>query len=434
MKSRTTRRSFLQTSAVLSCGYWISGQAQAQTSRSPNEKLNIAIIGVNNRGRANTGGVKSENIVVLCDIDDQYLDAAAGQFPQADRMNDWRDVCERKDVDAVVISTADHHHALAAVKAMRCGKHVYCEKPLAHTVEEARAVRDAFKQSNVATQMGTQIHATDNYRRVVELVQSGAIGPVREAHVWCGRSSGKVGPLPATPEIPPHLHWDVWLGPASDRPFNAGYLPGNLCWNRWWDFGNGVLGDMGSHLIDLPFWALDLKHPEKVYADGPPVDAYANPPWMIVNWDHPATDQRPAVKVSWYHHKKRPPSPTGIDLSTWGIGVMFVGEKGQLVADYDRRVLLPAKEYEGFEPPEPTIASSLGHYREWIHAAKTGEPTLCNFEYSGALIEHNLLGNVAYRVGEGLTWDADKFEAVGNPNAEQFIKKEYRAGWDTLHV
>ena len=434
MNAQTTRRTFLQTSAVLSSGYWISGQALGKPSRSPNEKLNIAMIGVNHRGKSNLKGVKGDNIVVLCDIDDRYLNEAAQKYPKAARLNDWRDVCERKDVDAVVISTADHHHALAAVKAMRCGKHVYCEKPLAHTVEEARIVRDTYKASNVATQMGTQIHATDNYRRAVELVQSGAIGPVREAHVWCGRTSKKVSPLVGSPAIPPHLHWDIWLGPVKNRPFNPGYLPGNLRWNRWWDFGNGVVGDMGSHLIDLPFWALELKHPEKVRAVGPPVDAYGNPSWLIVNWDHPATENRPAVKLSWYHNDKRPASPAGIDLTEWPIGVMFVGDKGQLVVDYKRRVLLPEKEFEGFEAPEPTIAPSLGHYNEWIHAAKTGAPTLCNFEYSGALIEHNLLGNVAYRVGKELQWDASKLEAVGEPNAEQFIKKEYRSGWDTLHV
>ena len=240
--------------------------------------------------------------------------------------------------------------------------------------------------------------------------------------------------LPAGPAVPSHLHWDLWLGPVKNRPFNSGYLPGNLRWNRWWNFGNGVLGDMGSHLIDLAYWALDLKNPEKVQAQGPPVDPYSNPAWLIVNWDHPATKTRPAVKLSWYHPEKRPASPAGLDLTKWPIGVMFVGDKGQLIVDYKRRVLLPAAQYEGFEAPKPTIASSLGHYREWIHAAKTGAPTLCNFEYSGALIEHNLLGNVAFRLGKELQWDAEKFKAVGQPNAEEFIKKEYRSGWDTLHV
>jgi predicted dehydrogenase len=430
MAHRSTRRAFLQKSALISGGFWVAGTLAAEESKSPNEKLNIGIIGVNNRGRANTGGVRNENIVALCDIDDNYLNQAKKQFPKAASFNDWRILCEQENINAVVISTADHTHAPAAVAAMRAGKHVYCEKPLAHTVEEARIVRETYKASKVATQMGTQIHATDNYRRVVELIQSGAIGTVREAHVWCGRTSGKVGALRTQPNIPKHLHWDLWLGPAAERGFNSGYLPGNLTWNRWWDFGNGVLGDMGSHLIDLPYWALDLKHPTKCAAEGPPVDPYSNPPWMIVTWEHPATDKRAAVTLKWYHHNKRPKSPPGVNLAAWGIGVMFVGDKGQLVADYGRRVLLPAENFKDFQAPPQTIPKSLGHHQEWIHAAKTGAPTLCNFEYSGALIEHNLLGNVAYRLGEEIAWDAEKFEAKGLPEAERYIKKEYRKGWN----
>ncbi len=433
MSNEMNRRGFVKRvglagAAVVTSGVW--SELAAGESASPNEKLNIGIIGVNNRGRANTGGVSSENIVALCDIDDNYLADGKKRFPKAATFNDWRKLCEEKSIDAVVVSTADHTHAPASVMAMQHGKHVYCEKPLAHTVEEARIVRETFRKSKVATQMGTQIHATDNYRRVVELVQAGAVGRIREAHVWCGRTSGKVGRLPGGQTVPSHLHWDLWLGPASERPFNQGYLPGNLTWNRWWDFGNGVLGDMGSHLIDLPYWALDLKHPTSARAEGPEPDEHSNPPWMIVTWEHPATDKRPEVTVKWYHHDKRPTSPPGIDLSKWHIGVMFTGDDGFLVADYGRRVLLPESKFKDFKAPEATIPSSLGHYNEWIHAAKTGAPTLCNFEYSGALIEHNLLGNVAFRLGEEITWDAEKLEAVGNADAERFIKKEYRKGWE----
>jgi predicted dehydrogenase len=417
----------MQAAAGAGAGFWLAGPSLAADSNSPNEKLNIGIIGVNNRGAANTGGVKSENIVALCDIDDNYLARAAGQFPQAQKYYDWRKLLEQKDLDAVVVSTADHNHAPASVAAMRLGKHVYCEKPLGHTVEEARIVRETYRESKVATQMGTQIHAENNYRRVVELVQGGAIGKVREAHVWCGRTCGKVGSLAGMP-VPKNLHWDLWLGPASDRPFNKGYLPGNLTWNRWWDFGNGVLGDMGSHLIDLPFWALNLKHPTSASAEGPPVDEYSNPAWMIATWEHPATADRGPITLKWYHHNKRPPSPAGIDLSKWHIGVMFVGDEGELVADYGRRVLLPAEKFKDYQAPKPTIPASLGHYREWIHACKTGEPTLCNFEYSGALIENNLLGNVAHRTGAPLKWNADQLTA-DVAEAERYIKKDYRAGW-----
>lgn len=339
-----------------------------------------------------------------------------------------------KTIDAVVISTTSHTHTPAAVAAMKRGMHVYCEKPLAHTVEEARLMRDTYAKCKVATQMGTQIHATDNYRRVVELVQGGAIGKVTHAHVWCGRTISAVNPNAPVQAVPSHIDWDLWLGPASERPFHAGILPGNLTWNRWWDFGNGVLGDMGSHLIDLPYWALELKNPTAVKAEGPEVSEYSNPSWMIAHWDHPASVKaspyRDGVKVSWYHHNKRPKSPAGIDLSKWHIGVMFEGTEGQLVADYGKRVLLPAEKFADYKAPEPTIAKSMGHYREWTNAAKTGGETLCNFEYSGALIEHNLLGQVAYRVGKRLEWNPEKFEVTNHSDAERFIKKEYRKGWE----
>lgn len=433
MHNAHNRRHFLKTTALggsLVLARGVHSQLPAAESDSPNEKLNIGIVGVSHRGAANTNSVASENIVALCDVDTNYIAGAKKRFPKAAELTDWRKLVERKDIDAVVISTTDHTHAPCAIAAMRSGKHVYCEKPLAHTVEEARLMRQTYKRSNVATQMGTQIHATDNYRRVVELVQSGAIGKVRQAHVWCGRTIRPVNPDAPVKPVPSHLSWDLWLGPASERPFRGGYLPGNLTWNRWWDFGNGVLGDMGSHLIDLPFWALDLKHPTSVAAEGPEPDEHGNPPWLIVTWQHPATDARPAVELIWYHSDKRPKSPPGVDLSKWHIGVLFVGDEGQLVADYGKRILLPEEKYRDFKPPEPTIPRSLGHHREWIHAAKTGDPTLCNFEYSGALIENNLLGNVAHRVGQKLDWNAEKLAATNCPDAERFVKKEYRRGWE----
>jgi predicted dehydrogenase len=423
------RRDFLKTAALAASGYWIAGTARAQ-GRSPSGKLNIGILGVANRGAANLGGVSSENIVALCDIDEKNLGQAAAKHPQARTYRDWRKLLETdKTVEAVVISTTDHTHAPAAVMAMRLGKHVYCEKPLAHSVLEARVVGETYRQSKVATQMGTQIHATDNYRRVVELVQSGAIGPVREAHVWCGRVSGE-GKRPADmPPVPPNIDWDLWLGPAPHRPYHSIYMPGNLVWNRWWDFGNGTLGDMGSHLIDLPYWALELRHPTGVEAEGPSVDKEVNPAWMIVRWQHPERGKRPAVKLVWYHGGKRPDAPEGIDLSKWFNGILFVGDGGLLLADYNRRVLLPEKKFKDFEPPKPTIVKSRGHYQEWIHAAKTGEPTPCNFDYSGALVENNLLGNVAYRVGKKLDWNAETLSAKNCPEADEFIRREYRKGW-----
>jgi len=445
MSDRIHRRRFIEESVLAGAGLSLAGCASsgtkvvAETAPKPkgptkvaaNEKLNIGIIGVNHRGKANTKGVKGENIVALCDIDANYLAEASAQFPKAKKYKDWRKLLDDHEIDAVVVSTADHHHAFAAVKAMRLGIHVYCEKPLGHSVYEARVVRETYAKCNgkVATQMGTQIHATENYRRVVELIKSGAIGPVREAHVWCNR----VGPGGAAPEgsqpVPAHLSWDLWLGPAPKRDYNKAYLPGNLTWNRYWDFGNGTLGDMGSHLIDLPFWALDLREPTSVEAKGSPVSPVTCSTWLTATWEHPARGDRPAVKLTWYDADKRPPSPSGIDLKQWGIGVLFVGDKGKLVTDYGKHILLPAKDYRGFEAPTMAIEPSLGHHQEWIHACKTGAPTLCNFDYSGMLIENNLLGNVAYRMGKKLEWDAKGLKAVNYPDADQYIRQEYRKGW-----
>lgn len=429
MTRRTHRRAFLRNTTYASLGIWIVSRSGHAKEPSPNERLNIGIIGVNHRGAANTNSVKSENIAALCDVDDRYLADAAKKFPGAKTYNDWREMVDQKDLDAVVVSTTDHTHAFASVWAMRRGLHVYCEKPLAHSVYEARVMRDTYKKAKVATQMGTQIHATDNYRRVVELIQSGAIGPVREVHVWCGR----VGPTPDRPEgsepVPEHLHWDLWIGPAPFRPYHSRYMPGCMTWEQWWDFGNGCIGDMGSHLIDLPFWALELEHPTTAEAKGEPRHPDSYPNWLIAHWDHPAKGDRPALKLHWYDGIQRPESPPGHDLSKWGIGVLFKGDEGQLLADYRRRILLPEEKFEDFEPPKPWIEPSLGHHAEWIHACKTGAATLCNFDYSGRLIENNLLATVAFRLDQKLQWDAANLKAVGCPAADDYIRRPYREGW-----
>jgi predicted dehydrogenase len=277
--------------------------------------------------------------------------------------------------------------------------------------------------------MGTQIHATDNYRRVVELVQSGAIGKVHEVHVWCSR----VGPCPPrpgdSPPVPKELHWDLWLGPAPERAYHPSYLPGCMTWEQHWDFGNGCLGDMGSHLIDLPFWALGLRDPISVEARGDVRSDECYPHWLVARWEHPATDKHPPLSLTWYDGIQRPPSPPGQDLNKWGIGVMFVGDQGKILADYGKRILLPEDKYKGFQPPAPTIPPSLGHYQEWIRACKTGAATLCNFDYSGKLVEHNLLGTVAFRAQTKLVWDPRKLCATNCPEASRLIRSPYRPGW-----
>jgi predicted dehydrogenase len=438
MNRDTTRRGFLKDAAFGGAGILVTaglarGAEPAKKKRAPSDKLNIGIVGVGGRGRANTNGVRSENIVALCDVSEKNLAAAAKRFPKAKTYHDWRKMLDQKDIEAVVCSTTEHTHAFVNVWAMKRGMHVYCEKPLAHSVYEARVVRETYlkNKDKVATQMGTQIHAGRNYRRVVELIECGAIGTVREAHVWCGRVGARGSYPKEGKPAPEHLHWDLWLGPAPERPYHPKLMPGNMTWNRYWDYGNGTLGDMGSHLIDLSFWALDLEYPLTAEAHGEPSPASPdlNAVWLIATWEHPAKGKRPPVKLVWYNAQKRPPSPKGVDLSKWGIGVLFIGTRGQLVADYGKLILLPKYEYQDFKPPTMRVKPSLGHYREWIHGCKTGAPTLCNFDYSGKLIENNLLGNVAYRVGKKLIWDPKTLKATNCPEADRFIRRQYRKGW-----
>lgn len=434
MSTRFNRRQFLEYSAVAgAASYLLSADAGAQAQNATldkplKDKLNLGIIGVANRGGDNFGAVSSQNIVALCDVDDNYLAAGAQKFPQAKTHNDFRKLIEQKGLDAVVISTADHTHAVATVMALKAGLHVYCEKPLTHSVHEARIVSETARQLKRVTQMGTQIHAGNNYRRVVELVKSGAIGEVKEVHVWCDKVWSATGPRPTeTPTAPANLHWDLWLGPAPYRPYHPAYAPGN--WRGWWDFGGGTLGDMACHHMDLPHWALDLRHPSTVEAQGPPVKEETTPKWLIVRYTHPARGQRAPVNLTWYQGGRRPPQFAQGILPQWGDGNLFIGSKGMLLADYDRYALLPEKEFVDFKAPTPFIPDSIGHHLEWIEACKTGNPTTCNFDYSGALTETVLLGNVAYRAGCKLEWDAVRLKATNCPQADRYLRREYRKGW-----
>jgi predicted dehydrogenase len=400
----------------------------SRAKASPNEKLNIGIIGTSGRALGNIEGVEGENIIAVCDIDERLLDSAKARFPRAKGFADFRKLIEWKWLDAVVISTADHTHAPASAMALRLGKHVYCEKPLTHSVYEARVVAKLAKESKLATQMGTQIHAEDNYRRVVELVQSGAIGPVREVHVWCNGKPWSHGKRPTeTPPVPSYLNWDLWLGPAPDRPYHPSYQPAN--WRKHWDFGNGTLGDMACHVVDLPFWALDLRYPTTIEARGPPVDPEGAPDGVKVKYEFPASANRPAVNLTWYDGDRKPEILAKNKLPNWGMGVLFVGDKGMLQADYSRRRLFPEADFKDFQPPKPTIAASIGHHAEWIAACKDGRPTTCNFDYSGALTEAVLLGNVSYRSGKKIEWDGPNMKATNYPEVESFLRRDYRKGW-----
>jgi predicted dehydrogenase len=429
--SHVTRRDFLKTTtagaAAVSAGVWTGG-ARAE-SKAAIEKLNIACIGTANRAAADISGVKGENIVALVDVDANYLKRAGQQFPGARKYADYREMLEQeaKKIDAVVVATADHHHAPATLRAIQKGLNVYCEKPLTHTVEEARIIAKAAKKFGVATQLGTQIHAGNNYRRVVEIIQSGAIGDVNEVHVWVGKGWGGGDRPEGGQEPPATLSWDLWLGPAPVRPFVPGrYHPAQ--WRRWWDFGQGTLGDMACHYMDLPFWALKLRHPVRCEAEGPEVHPETCPLGLIVRYDFPERGNLPPVKLTWYDGNMIPKAVAGERVP--GSGVMFVGTEGHMYADYNNYRLFPKEKFARFEPPKQTIPNSIGHHAEWIKACKDGSPTTCNFDYSGALTESVLLGNVAFRTGTELYWDAENLRATNTKAADKFIRKEYRKGWE----
>lgn len=446
------RRTFIRASGAAVAGAAVGGVALGPlVARSyagetpPSERLPVAVIGVAGRGKANLHGVAdtgAAEIVAVCDVDARNLEAAAKAFPKARPFADFRRMLDEvgQSVAAVVVSTPDHTHAPAAARALRMDKHVYCEKPLAHSVREVRTLTDLARQRKRMTQLGTQIHAEDNYRRVVELVRGGAVGPVREVHVWSSARYGGVSRPAETPPVPEHLSWDLWLGPAPARPYHPCYVPGS--WRSWRDFGTGALGDFGCHYMDLPFWALGLAHPLTVEAEGPPLNAEAVAAWLIVRYAFPARGDLPPVALTWYDSGRRPeqllaredlvkPETRGKanDPLKWGSGVLFVGEKGMLLADYGRHMLLPEAQFAEFAPPAPTIPKSVGHHREWVQACMTGGQTTCGFDYSGPLTETVLLGVVSHAAGQKLAWDAAALKAANCPKADALVSLPYRDGW-----
>jgi predicted dehydrogenase len=439
-----TRRRFLQATAL--AGLATLGAPTVVSCRSPSEKLNVVIIGCGGRGAGNMQEVSGENIVALCDVSEPNLLAAAAKAPKAKKFRDFRklyDELKDSEFDAVVVSSTEHTHAFATLPALLRKKHLYCEKPLTHSLREARLITAAAKKAGVATQMGTQVHAGSNYRRVVELVQSGAIGPVREAHVWVSRAWGrqsqdeakKHGDIVWTAErpkeeatVPRGLDWELWLGPAPKRPFHGVYVPGPK-WYRWWDFGGGTMSDLGAHWIDLPFWALKLDAPQVIEAGGPAPHAEIAPASMWASFQYGQRGDLPPVKVTWYQGTEQPELLKDKKIPAWNSGVLFVGSKGMLLSEYFKHVLLPEKDFAGFKYPQRTIAESIGHHAEWLRACKTGSPTTCHFGYSGLLTEANHLGNIAYRAGKRLEWDAKTLRIRNAPEAEELLGRDYRKGW-----
>jgi predicted dehydrogenase len=439
-----TRRQFVQDLAVASASLLVV--PNFARSRNPIEKLNVVVIGCGGRGESNMHEMLGENIVALCDVSEANLNRAAQKAPHARKFRDFRklyDDLKDSEFDAVVVSTTEHTHAFATLPALQRNKHVYCEKPLTHNLREARLITQAAKKAGVATQMGTQIHATSNYRRVVELVQGGVIGSVNEVHVWVSRAWGRqsaedakhnkdivsVTERPSQEmKAPAGLDWDLWLGPAPARPFHEVYVPGPK-WYRWWDFGGGTMSDLGSHWIDLPFWALKLDAPRAVDASGPPPHAELAPASMSATFEYGPRGELPAVKLTWYQGTFKPAAWKEDRIPRWDSGVLFVGSKGMLLADYSQHRLLPEKEYADFVRPAKSLADSIGHHAEWLRACKTGAPTTCPFSYSGLLTEANHLGNVAYRAGKRLEWDTKAQRIPNASEAEHLLGREYRKGW-----
>jgi predicted dehydrogenase len=441
-RSGLDRRVFLKTSAAAAAS--LLANRMPPLRAQSRDKLRIAVIGCGGRGADNLESVSSEEIVALCDVNRVALDKAAAQFPRARKEVDFRRIYDHAaDFDAVVVSTCEHTHAFATLPALQLKKHVYCEKPLTRDVHEARIIREAAAAAGVATQMGTQIHAGENYRRVVELVQRGAIGRISECHVWVGRAWGLQSeadakahedvvfvterPKKADP-VPPTLDWDLWLGPAPARPFSNVYVPGPK-WYRWWDFGNGTMSDLGSHWIDLPFWALKLRAPATIEASGPPPHPEIAPASMQARYEYRAEGDQPAVTLTWYQGVNKPELWKKGGIPAWPSGVLFVGDAGMILADYGKHLVLLDGKVEHFERPAPFIPKSLGHHEEWIHACKTGAPTLCHFGYSGLLTEANHLGNVSYRAGKKLEWDSQSMRIPNAADAERFLRRDYRDGW-----
>ena len=445
MTQRSNRRQFLKNAGIgaAGAGFWIAGrQVGYGQEKSPNAKLNVACIGVGGRGAGDVDGVKGENIVALCDVDKKSLDKQAANFPNAKKYQDFRKMLEElgKEIDAVTVATPDHCHAVASVTAMKMGKHCYCEKPLTHDVHEARVMAETAAKYKVATQMGNQGTAGSNLRESIEIVQAGLIGDVKEVYLWTNRPIWPQSPAikarpKETPPVPETLDWDLWLGPAPERPYHPAYHP--FKWRGWWDFGTGALGDMACHTTNLPYFALKLGAPSSVEAESEEINPETCPGWAKVTYEFPARGSMPACKVVWHEGRKNgelvlPATELFQGEKISGSGSLLVGSKGTLYSPDDygaKSVWLPKDKFTEMKKPEKTIPRSPGHHKEWIEACKGGAPAMSNFSHAGPFTEFVLLGNVAMRVGKKFEWDAANLKAKNCPEADQYIKREYRKGW-----
>lgn len=466
LESPVSRRQFLHTAAAAGAAFSLVPRHVLGGPRfvPPSEKINLAIVGAGGQGRTNMRELfRHKDVQVMAvadpieteDLEAFYFRGVAGRLPvkaEAEKVygertpnfkvadyEDFRVMLEKeKAIDAVLCATPDHLHAYVSILAMRQGKHVYCEKPLVHSVWEARRIAEVAKETGVATQMGNQGHSGEGIRQTCEWIWAGVIGDVREVHAWTAASRWSkkyTQGRPVEEPVPKGVNWDLWLGPRAMRPYSSAYTP--VTWRDYWDFGTAPIGDFFCHNFDNACWALDLKAPVSIEAYGAGgVDADMAPPGGIYYYQFPARGKMPPVKFYWYDGGMRPPRPEGLDeddqLGAGGNGTLFIGDKGMITCPGwagDPR-LLPGSRMDDFQRPARTLPRSKGHHRDWLDACKGGAPASADFVYGAALTEMGLLGLVALRVGKKMEWDAAAMKAPNAPQADRYLRGSYRKGWE----
>jgi len=437
--SQISRRDFLGAAAASAAAFTIvpSSVLGANGQIPPSEKLNIAGIGVGGMGFHNLREVNSQNIVALCDVSDKRAADTYKMYPRAKRYKDWRIMLEKqRNIDAVIVATPDHVHTSATMTAIQKGIHVYTQKPLTRTIAEARELLNASRKYKVTTQMGNQGHSGEGIRLIKEWIADGAIGDVHEVHCWTNRPvwpQGMKRPPKGEP-IPDYLSWDLWLGPCKTRPYSHQYLP--FVWRGWWDFGTGVMGDMGCHIMDPPFWALDLGAPEYIEASSTKVNEFAAPLASIIRYKFAARGNKPSVKLIWWDGGLMPPRPEEIKpeekMGDNDGGNLFIGEKGKIMCGCygsSPRIIPETKMKQYDRPPKTLPRVNTSHEMDWVNACKAGKQPSSSFEYAVPLTEVVLLGNVAIRSGEKITWDSKNLKVTNVDEANKYITPEYQPGW-----
>ena len=431
MSRIANRRSFFKSTALSGVGVWVAARSFADSPVSANEEIQFACIGVGGKGRSDSADAgKHGRVVAICDIDERNMEKAAGRFKEAKRFFDFRDMYQQMGdrIDAVTVSTPDHIHTVAAVMGMKMGKHCFTQKPLTHSIFEARTMARVAREMEVATQMGNQGTASSNLRRTAAQIKAGALGTCSEIHCWTNRPvwpQGVERPV-ETPAVPAHVHWEGFIGPAPLRPYHPAYHP--FSWRGWWDFGTGALGDMACHTLNLAFMALDLRDPVSVEATTPGHNNETFPGRSVIKYRFPERNGRPPLTLTWYDGGERPSAELMEGISEISSsGLLVVGEKGKMYSPSDygsESVWMP----EGkIDLPNVEIRESPGHFTEWVHAIRGGDPAVSNFaDYSGPLTETVLLGNLAVWSGKKVEWDAKNMKARGAAGLESIVRREYR--------